>query len=182
MLPLARALLRAKSPLRPWLCLLALALSSACAATPNEAANALPTGPARVRFVDYRQGNAFELVNDSHTDRVKLYSEMRADSSIKVASDEVMSALLEFLQDSGFHRYARSGVAPRTSSTQRWAGEVEVDGATVFVIVDDLTPATQRKVFLNCYMNHVTLWSNIFQLQRVNAGAAEMFKKTGSSR
>ena len=36
--------------------------------------------PARVRFMDYRQGTVFELVNDAHTDRVALYSEIRADA------------------------------------------------------------------------------------------------------
>jgi len=157
--------------------LLSLALLSACAATSSAAEVSETSAPARVRFMDYRQGTVFELVNEAHTDRVALYSEVRADTQTKVTSDEVMDALLEYLEDSGFRGQARSGVAPRTSDSYHWGGEIEAGGETVFLLVNNQTPQGERKMFIDCYMNHVSLWSNTFQLQRVDAGPGEVFKK-----
>ena len=157
--------------------LLSLALLSACATAPNAEEASETSAPARVRFMDYRQGTAFELVNDSHTDRVALYSEVRADTQTKVTSDEVMDALLEYLEDAGFRGQARSGVAPRTSDSYHLGGEIEAGGKTVFMLVGNQTPQGERKMFIECYMNHVSLWSNTFQLQRVDAGPGEVFKK-----
>jgi len=127
--------------------------------------------------MDYRQGTVFELVNDAHTDRVALYSEIRADAQTKVTSDEVMDALLEYLEGAGFHGHAHAGVAPRTSDSFQWGGEIERAGKTVFMLVGDQTPGGERKMFIDCYMNHVNLWSNTFQLQRIDAGPGEVFKK-----
>ena len=50
------------------------------------------------------------------------------------------------------------------------------------MVVGDHTPSDQRKMFLDCYMNHVNLWSNIFQLQRVDTDPKELFKKPGLRR
>ena len=58
-----------------------------------------------------------------------------------------------------------------------WGGEIEEDGVTMHMIVSDQTPPEERRMFIDCYMNHVTLWSNTFQLQRVDAGPGEVFKK-----
>ena len=154
--------------------LLSLALLSACAGAPSAPE---ASAPARVRFMDYRQGTVFELVNEAHTDRVTLYSEARTDTQTKVTNDEVMGALLEYLDDSGFRSHARTGAAPRTSDSFHWGGEVETGGRTVFMLVSDQTPVGERKMFIDCYMNHVNLWSNTFQLQRVDAGPGEVFKK-----
>ncbi len=157
--------------------LLSLALLSACASTSSAAGVSGPAAPARVRFMDYRQGTVFELVNEAHTDRVSLYSETRANTQTKVTSDEVMEALLEYLDDAGFRGRTRAGVAPRTSDTYHWGGEIEAGGESVFMLVSDQSPPGERKMFIDCYMNHVTLWSNTFQLQRVDAGPGEVFKK-----
>ena len=165
--------------------LLSLALLSACA-SPTSASNApeasASAAPARVRFMDYREGTVFELVNEAHTDRVELYSEVRSDTTTKVANNEVMDELLKYLESSGFHQHARSGVAPRTSGSFRWGGEVEAGGGTFFMVVGDHTPSDQRLIFIDCYMNHVNLWSNIFQLQRVDTDPKELFKKPGLRR
>jgi len=157
--------------------LLFLGLLTACASSPNSTKESVNSTPARVRFMDYRQGTVFELVNEAHTDRVALYSEVRSNTTTKVTNNEVMSALLDYLDSSGFERHARRGIAPRTSSTLRWGGEIETGGGSIYMVVDDNSPLDQRKIFLDCYMNHVTLWSNIFQLQRVDAGPDEVFKK-----
>ena len=159
-------------PLR--LALLALALLPSCQGPP-EAPEV--SSPARVRFMDYRQGTVFELVNEAHTDRVALYSELRSNTETKVTSDEVMDALIDYLEDAGFRGKARVGVAPRSSDTLSWGGEVEEDGVTMYMVVGDTTDPEDRKMFVDCYMNHVTLWSNTFQLQRVDAGPGEVFKK-----
>jgi len=154
--------------------LLCLALLSACTGPPDAPE---VIAPARVRFMDYREGTVFELVNEAHTDRVSLYSEVRSDTQTKVTSDEVMEALLEYLKDAGFSAQARLGTAPRTSDSYFWGGEIEEDGVTMHMIVSDQTPPEERRMFIDCYMNHVTLWSNTFQLQRVDAGPGEVFKK-----
>jgi len=127
--------------------------------------------------MDYRQGTVFELVNEAHTDRVALYSELRANTETKVTSDEVMDALLDYLEDAGFRGKARVGVAPRSSDTLNWGGEIEEDGVSMYMVVGDATDPEDRKMFVDCYMNHVTLWSSTFQLQRVDAGPGEVFKK-----
>ena len=163
--------------------LLALAsLLGSCAGTPTAPQTSVTATPARVRFMDYREGMAFELVNESHTDRVELYSSLRSDSTIKVTKDEVMGALLEFLESKGFQKHARSGFAPRTSGTFRWGGEIETGGRTVFMVVGDQTPGNERNMFLDCYMNHVKLWSNVFQLQRVDTAPGVLFKERKPSR
>jgi hypothetical protein len=127
--------------------------------------------------MDYRKGMAFELVNEAHTDRVSLYSEARANAQTKVTSNEVMKALLEYLDDTGFRKEARSGAAPRTSDSYYWGGEIEAGGEIVSMLVNNNSPAGVRKMFNECYLNHITLWSNTFQLQRVDAGPDEVFKK-----
>ena len=157
--------------------LLSLALFSACASTPTATVESASSVSARVRFMDYRQGTAFELVNEAHTDRGELYSEVRSNTQTKVTSDEVMDALLEYLDGAGFHGHARAGVAPRASDSFHWGGEIERAGETVYMLVSDKTPGGEREMFIDCYMNHVNLWSNTFQLQRVDAGPGEVFKK-----
>jgi len=165
-----------------WLALTSLGLLSACATPSGGSASADSSTPARVTFRDYREGTKFELVNEAHTDRVELYSKISTDPSTKVANNEVISALLDYLSDSGFESQARSGAAPRTSSAWQYSGEIETTAGTVFLAVNSSTPADQRKMFLDCYMNHVQLWSNVFQLQRVDAGPGEVFKKPGTKR
>ena len=169
-----------RSPLQRRIACLALAsigLFSGCASTSSTAASKELSAPARVSFYDYRGEKSFVLVNEAHTDRVELYSKISDQASTKVASNEVMSALLEFLEDSGFDRQARSGAAPRTSKVWQWGGEIETESGSVFVVVNEQTPTAEKKIFLDCYMNHVQLWSNIFQLQRVKARPGEVFKK-----
>ena len=160
-----------------WLALTSLGLLGACASPNSTSVLEDSVAPARVTFRDYRQGTSFVLVNDAHTDRVELYSKISAEPSTKVASNEVMTALLDFLESSGFEEQARPGVAPRSSTAWRWSGEIETSGRSVFFAVNDKTPTAEKKMFLDCYMNHVQLWSNIFQLQRVEGGRDEVFKK-----
>ena len=168
------------SPLRrtiAWLALTSLGLFGACASPNHASALEDIATPARVTFRDYRQGTSFVLVNEAHTDRVELYSKISADPSTKVASNEVMNALLEFLKTSGFEEQARPGVAPRSSSAWQRSGEIETSGHSVFFVVNDKTPSAEKKMFLDCYLNHVQLWSSIFQLQRVEGGPDDVFKK-----
>ena len=103
------------SPLRrtiAWLALTSLGLFGACASPNSSSALQDMSTPARVTFRDYRQGTSFVLVNDAHTDRVELYSKISAEPSTKVASNEVMDALLDFLKTTGFEGQARPGVLP----------------------------------------------------------------------
>lgn len=86
------------------------ALAGACGSTGTED----DSGPARAIAVDLvGYGPApFQLVSESHTSRVDLYSQERDSASTKVLNDEVMGALVEHLDELGFDSYARPGSAP----------------------------------------------------------------------
>jgi hypothetical protein len=77
-------------------------------------------------FVDYRTGAKLELVNQSHTDALELYSTPRADAARKVQTDELMIDLWDFLRDSGYGSFAVEGAAPPVQSKAfLWSLEVE---------------------------------------------------------
>lgn len=116
------------------LALLAL-LAAACTAPASRKPGR--TGePVRVAFIDYRSARRLELVNESHTERLEQYSQVRADASRKVQTDEVMAALVEYLDANGLGERAQVGPAPAvppSGSGLSMAIEVEVGGATSHV-------------------------------------------------
>lgn len=123
--------------------------------------------PARVAFHDLRSGARFALVNESHTDRVELYSRPSTDLSTKVASDEVMEELLAFLEgEAGLSRYAVPGPAPQDSSWTQTV-EVETPDGVWHVAVARATPQDERRAFQAAYINFLALWNNIYQGQAV---------------
>jgi len=84
-----------------------------------------------VTLHDFKSGTRFELASESHTDRVKYYSDARGDASRKVVSDEFMSALVGELERQGLGAHAQAGRAPSTApgGVISWGLEVE-DGET----------------------------------------------------
>jgi hypothetical protein len=67
--------------------------------------------PVAVSLIGYGPA-PFQLVSESHTAPVELYSNEMRHASTKVQADEVMLALVEHLDDLGFGGYARPGHAP----------------------------------------------------------------------
>ena len=85
--------------------------------------------PVRMRLVHYLQGIRFELVSEAHTPRLEQYSTV-ADkewlkASRKVASNQWMSGLRDYLDRQGFSRDAEPGGAPDGARGLRWSLEVE---------------------------------------------------------
>ena len=84
----------------------------------------------RVALRDYRADARFELVSEGDTDRLKYYSKAREDAGRKFQTDEVMTALVEHLDDEGFSDFAQAGKAPTTGSNVL-ALSFEVEQGTV---------------------------------------------------
>jgi hypothetical protein len=138
---------------------LSLALLAACASTSSSGASGHPT---RLTFVDYRSGQAFELVNESHTDRLEQYSELRSNAARKVLDDGTMERLVEFLEDQGFETRSRPGSTVPPSQVRdgalQWALELDRgDGVRHVAAVPGMSDDDKRglltlgKAFLDTY-------------------------------
>lgn len=102
---------------------------SGCASTP---AVPVPSGSrVIVRLYDARSGIELALANESHPGYQEVYSQARADASLKLAPDELMGQLLASLDRNGFNLYARPGRVPKPGKRSYLA--VDHDGRlTVF--------------------------------------------------
>ena len=111
----------------------------ACASTGGSSASE----PRSIAVSLHGVGTApFELVSESHTRPVDLYSTERAVPSTKVLEDDVMAALVEHLDELGFDGYARAGTAPDDGGTAfAKAIEVQEEGGSAWWA---LTPAASR--------------------------------------
>jgi len=156
--------------------LLACSCASGSGSRPSASESAVPSPPARVSFVDYRNGMRFVLVNESHTDRVELYSRTSTDASTKVATDELMDELLEHLDQRGFDARALSGPAPADSTAWSQVIEVEDSAGTRHLGVGKLTTESERDAFHDCRAAFLYLYNNIFAAQSVDM---MRFKKPG---
>jgi hypothetical protein len=112
--------------LRPLLCFLVGLLACACASSSKSAAT--PGEPQRIQLVTYARPMRFELVNLTHTGRLEQYSTKvkRDEANRKVQTDELLAALVEWMDDNGFRRLSRPGRAPTTAiEGVAWALEIE---------------------------------------------------------
>jgi hypothetical protein len=105
-------------------CLLVSGFLTACA---SSGASGVGASEVLVRLHDFRTRERFELASESHTDRVKYYSDGRHDAARKVQTDEIMSAFVGELERQGYTDRARAGRAPAIGSGDviRWGLEVE---------------------------------------------------------
>ena len=95
--------------LYPWAFVLALF----CAGCASSSSAPEPDGTSRrVTLHDYGLDTHFELVGESHTNRVDYYSTKRGDAARKVQTDEIMKALVDKLEEEGFERFSQPGKAP----------------------------------------------------------------------
>lgn len=133
---------------------LALLLAcSACASSKSDeseassaVADAAAGVPVRVAVLEYQHSVRIELVNNSHTDKLEQYSEIRPDASRKVQDDDVMAALLEYLDQEGFSRLAVPGLAPAMGSRlTTWALEIETPTSKRHILGSALTIAEDKR-------------------------------------
>jgi hypothetical protein len=141
-------------------------------------------GPAlRVTYLSYTTGQRLELVSEGHTSRVEQYSEVRADASRKVQTNEVMVGLVEVLDDYGFDDYAVAGPMPADPGGDggriTWALEIDgPDGARHVLAHPGLTPEAARD--LQRYMlAFVDTYNATYGLQAIETEPGEdVFKTT----
>lgn len=145
-----------------------LALAAACAsAAPRSSSAQVTSKPARVEFRHLRQNQKMVLVNQAHTDRVEYYSRQRSDLSTKIATDEVMDALVDYLHgQSRFLEYARPGPAPSGGYIK--FGEAQLPRGTFHWGISEQTPKAEADAFLAWQMNFIGLWNDVAQLQTVS--------------
>jgi hypothetical protein len=153
--------------------LLACALTAACSSTGGSggrpAAGQKAKGePILLVFTDYHTGARLELANESHTDRVKQYSEQRNDANRKVQSDDLMNGLVAYLDEQGFSRDATPGDPPyMTGGDLRWTLQV-MRAAGESYVAEARTASTREKrrlriyskAFLDTY-NHTQGWQAV---------------------
>ncbi len=151
-----------------WLsCALALAFASCASASKSQAGDdPAATRPLLVRFVDWRSGQRLTLVDESHTDRAKLYSSTKpiAEAGTKVTTDESLEETLRFFEDQGFFKRARPGAAAGGGAQSL---EVETPAGTVHMDLDATTSAEDAGVFRVCRNNFADLYNSVYQLQSV---------------
>jgi hypothetical protein len=126
--------------------------------------------PMRVLFVQYTPSQKFELVNDSHSNRVEMYSSAKKveEAYAKVTTDEVLREVIAMLDDNGFAKRAVPGSAPPTSdgSTSR-VFEIERDGKTSFWAVGRGANADEVKRFNDSMSGFLAIYTNTYGLQAV---------------
>ena len=125
--------------------------------------------PVRVSFRDYRTGTELALVNESHTDRLDLYSKQRSDASTKVAADEIVDALIEYFEDQGFYRSAREGRAPVRTDEWTQAIEVETPDGAKTLLAGRASNASDAETFRESRDAFIAIYNNVYQAQAVEA-------------
>jgi hypothetical protein len=157
-----------------WFCLALAACSSPSSEEEGE------EGPAlRVTYLSYTTGQRLELVSEGHTSRIEQYSEVRPDASRKVQTNEVMSGLVEIVDDHGFAKYAAEGPLPADGGgVYTWALEVDgPDGARHVLAHAGLVPEAAKD--LQRYMlAFVDTYNATYSLQAVEAKPGEEVFKT----
>ena len=143
---------------------------AACASSASKGAQtaSASTRPLRVHFVDWRSSQSLTLVDQSHTDRAKLYSTRHrlAEAGTKVTTDEVLEETVKFFRQQGFFDHARKGPAFPGSVAQSL--EVETPEEVVHMDLDRTTPPNDAKVFRTCRDNFAALYNSVYQLQSVD--------------
>jgi len=146
-----------------------------CASTAREPSRERdPSRALRVTLRDYRSGQRFELVSESHTSALELYSEKRASASTKVQSDEVMQGLVDFLREQQFDRHAAPGKAP-LQAQGGYTNALEVDraGQVMHMIGGKSVPAAEQKVLAVCRANFLMLYNQTDSWQTVDNRAGD---------
>lgn len=144
-------------------------LLSACtsASASNSASEHTSTRPLLVRFVDWRSGQRLTLVDESHTDRSKLYSSAKpiSEAGTKVTTDEILEETVKYFRDKGFFARALPGAAAEGGQAQSL--EVETPEGTVHMDLSAGTKPADADVFRACRNGFADLYNSVYQLQSV---------------
>ena len=171
---LARALLLAPALVVPavFAPLSGCASGSSAATAPRVASEPDAAKAVELRYRAFAQGLSLGLVNESHSDRVALYSERKSAGSAttKVSPDEVVDAIVEYFRSEGFFEIASRGRAP----AQPPAGATQVlevvlpDGAYHALARPGVTQEFAQ-TFQTCRKALLDVYSETMQLQAVDA-------------
>lgn len=161
----------------------------ASSATSEPDAPAFVGPPSRITWRVYKSGQAapgpgteITLVNQSHTDRLEFYSEVRQSASTKVQNDEIVAALVEFFVDEeDFEDYAIQGSAPAGAIGQATQSlELEVDAQRRHMLWGVDRPAAERDCFTACRDALMYIWNDTYAAQAVENERGEAVFGTAS--
>lgn len=126
--------------------------------------------PLRVRYLAYASGQKLELVNESHTDKIEMYSSTKKldEAGTKVTTDEVLDETIANFAQNGFFERAVPGSAPLTPPAGiSQALEVEKDGRTTFWAIPRVSGDDDRKRFRQCTELFTYVYNSTFGMQSV---------------
>lgn len=147
--------------------LVAAACAAACVSS-RGAGGGSADRPLRVAYHDLRSGQRLALVNEAHTDRVALYSELRGDAGTKVGTNEVVAALVEFLDERGFADLALEGAPPSTADPSwLWTLEVQDSSSSRFVAMPRGLTAQQKVPYQQVWAAFLDTYNATYGLQAV---------------
>lgn len=149
--------------------------------------------PAEVRLQDARTDVRMGIVNDSHLTRlgvaggsaderrVNFYSAVHGDSAPKVTSDEILAALIGYLDEAGFARLASAGPIVEGESPSI-SIEVSTGGATRHAARMKGMTAEDAKAFNELVMAFYQTYNAIPQYQAYDTDSAGDLFQTPEAR
>jgi hypothetical protein len=153
-------------------------LAAACTGGPS--AGGKPpskTGvPSRITWRLYKTDHEITLVNESHSDRLELYSKAkeRREAATKVQNDEIVEAVLDYFDRAGYQGFASTGSAPRAQIGRASQSlEVERQGRTTFMVWSPDRPEKERACFVICRDALVEIWNETYAAQTIEVGTRD---------
>lgn len=145
--------------------LLSVALLASCASTSER-----HSFSARVTLLAYADEFRVELRSESHTSPVEFYSARRSVADTKIASDEILLALVEYLDQNGFAEHASHGPAPtRAPNGVTRALEVEVDGSLRHILAGSGVPRESSVTLHALTRNVFDIFNKVQAFQQTDA-------------
>jgi len=144
-----------------------LTLVAACSSTGAGSRLDSVGHPARIRFVSSASQHSFELVNETHTGRVELYSTTRASADIKVQTDEVVDEVLVHFAKLGLNERLQAGAAPPPSGGTWSMLEIDVAGEALHFTVGAGSSVEDRDLYIKCRQTFLLVYNQTYQLQSV---------------
>lgn len=128
-----------------------------------------------VRLYDARQDLELALANESHPGLTDLYSQRRADGTLKLARDDLMGELVADLQRNGFGDYGHPSASPGAVGSYVL---LELDGVRrVFREPGSDADAGERQAFVRMKLIMNYYYTHVGSLQFVdNPNGAEMLR------
>ncbi|MBL8861818.1 MAG: hypothetical protein JNK02_07370 [Planctomycetes bacterium] len=181
---------RARRPLVLLGAALGLAALSACTtggARPDATGSTTQRDASKaieLRYRAFARKLSIGLVNESHTDRLELYSERQPidRATTKVSPDEVVDAIVEYFRDQGYFGIAVRGPAPATpppGATQML--EVVLPDGPYHAIVRPGVTAQFATTFQTCAKALLQVYSDTIQLQAVDEAPGWSEGRRGAS-